>query len=160
MIMYFSLGYQSHDLTQEQADKLSTLVKDNPVINVSENSYKYTRYAGDIDQIARELPGLHLQVETGELAGTAFQEIIRRLGAIESAIASGGYGNAQTLNAKVNVHVPGLGLLMIDEVEVITNECTHSLQDYLQEGWRILAICPQPDQRRPDYVIGRTKKRD
>lgn len=27
----------------------------------------------------------------------------------------------------------------------------------LDAGWRILAVCPQPDQRRPDYILGRTK---
>ena len=25
----------------------------------------------------------------------------------------------------------------------------------ISEGWRILAICPQPNQRRPDYIMGR-----
>lgn len=61
-------------------------------------------------------------------------------------------------NEKCGVAVPGLGLLLIDDVMLATNHCTDSLRALLDEGWRILAICPQPDQRRPDYVLGRSKK--
>lgn len=64
------------------------------------------------------------------------------------------------INQRVNVAVPGLGLMLIDEVRVCTNYCTDSLQDELREGWHILAICPQPDQRRPDYVLGRKAKEE
>lgn len=62
-----------------------------------------------------------------------------------------------TYNEKCNVHVPGLGLLLIDEVRLAANCCTDDLQVFLEDGWRIVACCPQPDQRRPDYVLGRTK---
>lgn len=62
------------------------------------------------------------------------------------------------INQKVNVAVPGLGLMMINTVRVVENSCTENLQGYLEQGWRILAICPQPDQRRPDYVLGLVKQ--
>lgn len=61
-------------------------------------------------------------------------------------------------NQKVNVTVPGLGLLMLDEVTVLTDCCSDNLNDQLKQGWRIVAVCPQPDQRRPDYVLGRVKQ--
>lgn len=63
----------------------------------------------------------------------------------------------QLYNDKCNVHVPGLGLLLIDEVEVHESMCTEELQVQLNDGWRIIACCPQPDKRRPDYVLGRTR---
>lgn len=63
-------------------------------------------------------------------------------------------------NMKVNVAVPGIGLLLIDEVRVMADTCTDSLNEELGKGWRILAICPQPDQRRPDYVLGRANTKD
>ena len=66
-------------------------------------------------------------------------------------------GRALAFNQKVNVTVPGLGLLLLDEVTVATDHCTEALQHKLNEGWRIVAVCPQPDQRRPDYVLGRVK---
>jgi hypothetical protein len=62
------------------------------------------------------------------------------------------------INQKVNVTVPGLGLLLLDEVQAATDICTDALNDMLKDGWRIVAVCPQPDQRRPDYVLGRVKQ--
>jgi len=59
-------------------------------------------------------------------------------------------------NQKVQVIVPGLGLLLIDEVSIACDACTSELNSALKDGWRILAVCPQPDQRRPDYVLGRS----
>ena len=56
------------------------------------------------------------------------------------------------------VSVPNVGLLAVDTVEVLENCCTHELQHWLNRGWRILAICPPNDARRPDYIVGRTGK--
>lgn len=63
-------------------------------------------------------------------------------------------------NARVNVHVPGMGLLAINTVKVVEDYCTDALQGWLLEGWRILAVAPQPDQRRPDYILGRYEPKD
>ena len=64
------------------------------------------------------------------------------------------------LNQRVHVAVPGAELLKVDTVHVKENCCTDQLNDLLQNGWRILAVCVQPDQRRPDYVLGKTTKTD
>jgi hypothetical protein len=60
----------------------------------------------------------------------------------------------------IQVAIPNLLLWSIDEVVVLEDGCTDSLQLYLNDGWRILAICPPAAQRRPDYIIGRQKVRD
>jgi len=60
------------------------------------------------------------------------------------------------INEKCNVVVPSLGLLVIDTVKVHYDLCTEDLQQHLDKGWRIVAICVQPDQRRPDYILGKT----
>ena len=60
----------------------------------------------------------------------------------------------QMFNKKINVHVPGNALLDIEHVILMNNCCTDSLAEKLNEGWRIIAVCPQPDQRRPDYILG------
>lgn len=57
----------------------------------------------------------------------------------------------------VNVQVPHIGLLMIDEVKLEENCCTDKLQGLLDEGWRLLCVCPPNAQRRPDYILGRSK---
>lgn len=58
----------------------------------------------------------------------------------------------------VQISVADVGLLLIDEVDFMEDACTHSLQSALDDGWRILAVCPPCAQRRPDYILGRRKK--
>ena len=55
----------------------------------------------------------------------------------------------------VQVHVPNLSLLSFNQVEVLEDYCTNNLQKKLDEGWRILAVCPPLDERRPAYIVGR-----
>lgn len=64
---------------------------------------------------------------------------------------------SQSFNERCSVHVPGFAMMEIRKVKVEIDYCTDRLQDDLNDGWRILAICPQPDQRRPDYILGRTQ---
>lgn len=59
----------------------------------------------------------------------------------------------------VHVQIPHVGLLSVDEVEVIEDACTDKLRTMLDLGWRILAVCPPNAARRPDYVLGRTRDR-
>lgn len=58
----------------------------------------------------------------------------------------------------LQVAIPNLLLFAVDEVELLDDCCTDRLNDKLGEGWRILAVCPPANQRRPDYIIGRQKK--
>jgi hypothetical protein len=57
----------------------------------------------------------------------------------------------------INIALPNIGLLVIDEVTWMNDACTEDLQAKLDSGWRILAICPPNGTRRPDYILGRTK---
>lgn len=59
----------------------------------------------------------------------------------------------------LQVAIPDMALLMIDEVVLLNDSCTDELQRQLDEGWRIIAICPPNSQRRPDYILGRNKAR-
>ena len=60
----------------------------------------------------------------------------------------------------VHVQVPHIGLLMMNEVFLLEDSCTDQLQRSLDDGWRILCVCPPNAQRRPDYILGRTKGTD
>jgi hypothetical protein len=68
-------------------------------------------------------------------------------------------GNAQ-YNEKVEVYTPGMGLMLFNRVMLLNDACSDALQTELDNGWRIIAACPQPDQRRPDYIMGRYDKDD
>jgi hypothetical protein len=60
-----------------------------------------------------------------------------------------------TYNNKCDVHMPGNMLASYNEVMLLEDSCSDVLQESLQAGWRMIAVCPQPDQRRPDYILGR-----
>lgn len=64
------------------------------------------------------------------------------------------FSKAIEFNSKCDVHVPNLGLLNINKVAYANDYCTEELGEKLSKGWRIIAVCPQPDQRRPDYILG------
>jgi len=63
-------------------------------------------------------------------------------------------------NYVVNVAIPNFALLSVEEVMVEEDCCTDNLQRRLNEGWRILCVCPPQNARRPDYILGRQKERD
>lgn len=58
-------------------------------------------------------------------------------------------------NDKCRQEQPGLALHNVQQTMLAEDCCTDALQEHLANGWRILAIQPQPDQRRPDYILGR-----
>lgn len=66
-----------------------------------------------------------------------------------------GYSHRSEFNEKVDVHMPGNLLMSFNETKLLEDSCTDVLQDSLNQGWRVIAACPQPDQRRPDYILGR-----
>ena len=58
----------------------------------------------------------------------------------------------------IQIAIPDLALLSITEVMVEEDACTDSLMDRLNDGWRIIAVCPPNSQRRPDYILGRSRR--
>lgn len=64
-------------------------------------------------------------------------------------------GGQAVYNTKCDVHMPGSMLATYNEVQLLEDSCTEVLQASLAAGWRLIAACPQPDQRRPDYIMGR-----
>lgn len=67
----------------------------------------------------------------------------------ESGIAGNTYNN------KCEVHMPGNAMAFYNELLLKEDVCTDVLQGELNSGWRLIAVCPQPDQRRHDYILGR-----
>ena len=56
------------------------------------------------------------------------------------------------------ISVANVGLMQVQSVTVEEDCCTDHLQDMLDKGWRILAVCPPNDTRRPSYVLGHMEK--
>lgn len=58
-------------------------------------------------------------------------------------------------NQRCDVHIGGGLLVTFNDTMLLEDSCTDVLQLKVNEGWRVMAVCVQPDQRRPDYVLGR-----
>lgn len=165
MIVAFSFEYGTK-VTPEEAAVLKPLLRGNPDIPMPKEDDKsgyvwYGDYAGDLREISLACPRVvpHIKLKNAELDATAFEHIMGTLAKLAEKVHNiPALPNERAYNEKVNVHVPGLGLLLLDEVEVLYDCCTTKLQDNLDAGWRILAACPQPDQRRPDYIMARQKR--
>lgn len=64
-----------------------------------------------------------------------------------------GANHAQTVN--IDISVPGgVALMSVRQVSWLEDCCTEHLQRQLEAGWRIVAVCPPNDTRRPTYIIG------
>lgn len=98
--------------------------------------------------------GLEWGLDKEELASSTGTMVTKMQDRIESTF---GKSESAQLEHAVQIAIPDLGLLVIDEVEILDDACTDQLQESLDNGWRILAVCPPNAQRRPDFILGRRK---
>lgn len=153
MIVNFSFGY-GFKPTAEIAEKLNKVLLDQK-IEIGENGEiknGWRNYTADIADIIDI-------VDVGEIKIVKADSLpleARLINMIER-MSGNPYTKENQFNERVNVHISDVGLMRINEVKVLSNECTEDLQTWLDDGWHIIAVCPQPDQRRPDYIMGRTK---
>ena len=151
MIVNFSFSY-GFKPDQETVDRINKYILGEKLQLDEKGEIKYwNNYTANLNDILEITSEIRLQ-KTDNLSLEA-----RLINTIERLAGGGGFSKEQQFNERVNVHISDIGLLKINEVQVLTNECTEDLQKYLDDGWHIVAVCPQPDQRRPDYIIGRTK---
>ena len=94
--------------------------------------------------------------EQAQAIGTMLVKLQDRINAVEQQVTKHNFENA----SYVQIAIPDFALLYIDEVRAETDLCTYTLQEWLNEGWRILAVCPPNAQRRPDYILGRRKPKE
>lgn len=66
----------------------------------------------------------------------------------------------KSLEGAVQIHLPGNDLPAMRQVINFDNSCTEDIDDWLKKGWQILAILPQPNHRRPDYILGHSVRKD
>lgn len=111
-------------------------------------------YVCDMDLMMQELPELKFLFKPIRRA-TASQQFVHVVDKHREQLNSVTSEQNVTFNDKCEVHMPGFGLMQYNRVALLEDSCTDKLQDALASGWRIIAACPQPNQRRPDYVLGR-----
>lgn len=113
-------------------------------------------HEGDlVSVLSTGISGSHIQLE-GMAEPHPLRDLAEEVRALRATVERMA-APSPPFNERVNVAIPGLGLLAMRYVRVVTNYCTEELQRELDAGWKLLAICPQPDQRRPDYILGSGK---
>lgn len=144
----------------ERAEKLSKLgihlspkrgeendYEDAPTISVTEHQYIdliQNKIAGDVQSVTEAGSGLDPR---GAIAHV--ERLIDKVESFAKDITNLQY------NEKVEVYTPGMALMLFNRVMLLEDACSDALQTELDNGWKIIAACPQPNQRRPDYILGR-----
>lgn len=112
-----------------------------------------------VDKIVFELIG---EIATDEDDPTDLNGVMRKFNRMAAKLLSapalkGSYDPPihRAYNERCEVHMPGQALSTYNVVRLLENLCSDELQKSLDDGWRIIAACPQPDARRPDYILGK-----
>lgn len=53
------------------------------------------------------------------------------------------------------IMLPNNVLMDMKELAIEIDQCTNSINEMLKDGWKIIAVLPQHNQRRPDYILGK-----
>jgi hypothetical protein len=95
---------------------------------------------------------MELDVTVSRVRGQFMEE-----GPFRDAVVAAKSGRTPDITV-VNVSIPNAGLFEVRSVTVIQDACTDHIQEVLDKGWRIIAVCPPNDTRRPTYVMGHFKE--
>lgn len=150
-------GKEWKEITQEQWDALREVAPMVPSFD-KRDSMSYTPVIVD-DAALRGLAKLNLNVKLAAVETNAHTMLVKMQDRIEELVEV--VDKLPELYASaviVQMHVPDQTLLTYDEVTYLEDACTDNLQSFLNEGWRILAVCPPNAKRRPDYILGRRSK--
>lgn len=163
MIVEFGFEWGTR-LTEDQAARLAPVLRgENRELlvgpdPVGEDGKTVPRWwstlSADITSLLQAVPDLanKISLRKADVTPMLWESILERL----DALAGKRVEQPPRINHVVNVAIPNVGLLLINKVRVEEDCCTDRLQACLDEGWRILAICPQ-EQRRPDYILGMSR---
>jgi hypothetical protein len=139
-------------LTTEQYAELRTAIPSLPEIK---NEHEYGEHLMDEQGIrACARLGLQIKLEPGT-EDTMLVKLQDRIAALE--LSHRDDVKLAEQGAMVQIHIPDIALMRVDEVTYLEDACTNEVQQHLDDGWRILAVCPPNAQRRPDYIFGRRK---
>lgn len=153
-ISTYSAGWAPYKTDPEAYARLRERIPTLPPEH-SEWSVRFWGTTEDIEVLAEldidwNLDKHELRTQTGSIIMKLAKQHGESYQTTERAVAQG---------EAVQLSIPDLGLLAIDQTLLLEDCCTDVLQEHLNKGWRILAVCPAP-QRRPDYILGRRGGRE
>ncbi|MCA1021553.1 hypothetical protein [Halobacillus litoralis] len=150
-VTFYSFQYVTDPKMAEEEDKELAVLSENVEIRDSNN------FLVNLDRFMSEFPHLEIKIKGApKSVDTNYNDVLSMMNEVSRKIdeANQRFSKAVEFNSKCDVHVPNLGLMSINKLAYATDYCTEELQRLLHQGWRIISVCPQPDQRRPDYILG------
>lgn len=142
-------------LTPENYARLRAAIPALPA-TLEENRTRYSaEYLVDLAEHGALLEELNVRVE---LCGFHSNSMLVKMADRIRDLETKGTLEDRTLyerGALLQLHVPNVGLIQYNEFDVLEDSCTDKLQEAIDEGWRVVAVCPPNAQRRPDYIIAR-----
>ena len=155
MLMNASLEWSCKEkLRALPAEVYRTIRERIPRLKLPEDQEKVEAYYQDVLMDAAEaelLTDAGIELSIKRIKGLAYPDWFNAAQRSGSSLPEGVH------NVTYQVSVANVGLLAVDEVSLLEDCCTDTLQAELDDGWRILAVCPPNDARRPTYIIGRCK---
>lgn len=134
MFYKISIGYET---PKECYAAIAALLE---MEEVPEHFYQFRDTYGT-QELVDKLVALGAQPQLGRVKGVSY--------AAPASPAASAVNNSTTV-----ISVANHNLFEVTKVTWLENACTEELQRMLDAGWRILAVCPSNDARRPDYVLG------
>lgn len=133
-----------------------------PTCEVDASNPNYCHFTHDETQVVSRdryvvllEAGLKLELEQVIYVNVDPAEVFQQVSEAYSKGLEMPSAGGNTYNNKCEVHMPGNMLATYNQVQLLEDSCTDALQTAISSGWRIIAVCPQPDSRRPDYIMGR-----
>lgn len=142
-------NYVEEEMTIEEYEILRKILPDLP----EEKKKAWGNFENVVDiEIINDIPDKVIKVirfkPIKKLRFSDFEKKVPNLNRVEPSVVK------EIINNTVQVHMPNNELLSFRSVDYMEDCCTDELGKRLDEGWVILAICPQPGSRRPDYILG------
>lgn len=161
LVAKVSSGYESNDfLRWVSAGLLASYIEAGEFTVIEANSnWSYVAKLLLTDSQFVQLTAANIEVSLVSIVkqptlNTGLAAVQTLIGKTEELLARSANNGAE-YNNRCEVHMPGNLMLQFNETLLLEDSCTDRLQAALDGGWRVIAACPQPDSRRPDYILGR-----
>jgi hypothetical protein len=143
----------SFDLACLLEEEIAFLTSEN-CIKESYSGKKEFKYVGPIQNVPISMlnkrSGIDIEFFKNNPSG-----YVSNLASLGDSFSKTDFLEARKQECPIHIHIPSPELSYFNTVDFLEDSCTDKLQDWLGDGWRIIAVIPRPGQRRPDYILGR-----
>lgn len=155
----YGASLKPKDATDEQWAIISKILNLEDKYRTGDYWYSHGKEMVDEHELAT-LVNMGLDVKIRKVKGLAYDQEFAKL------MSSFNYGGTEQranvtptiLQPIYQVSVSNVGLFDVDEIDYHEDACTDAISALLKEGWRLIAVCPPNDSRRPTYIMGRTRR--